>query len=49
VVSAHGGGGAHNNGNGFISALTHIEGGRRKGDRVRGERQLHGVLEDLVA
>jgi hypothetical protein len=49
VVSARGGGGARGNGSGFVSAQTHTEGGRRKGDRVRGERRLRGVLEDLVA
>jgi hypothetical protein len=49
VVSARGVDGAHGNGSGFVSALTHTEGGRRKGDRVRGEHRLRGVLEDLVA
>jgi hypothetical protein len=48
VVSAHGGGRAHGNGSGFVSTLMHIERGRRKGDRVRGERRLCGVLEDLA-
>jgi hypothetical protein len=49
MVSAHGGGGARCNGSSFVSALMHTEGGRRKGDRVRGERRLRGILEDLVA
>jgi hypothetical protein len=49
VVSAHGGGEARGNGSGFVSAPTHTEGVRRKGDRVRGERRLHGILEDLTA
>jgi hypothetical protein len=49
VVSARGSGRARGNGSGFVSALTHTEGGKRKGDRVRGERRLRGILEDLTA
>jgi hypothetical protein len=30
-------------------ALARTEGGRRKGDGVRGERRLRGDLEDLAA
>jgi hypothetical protein len=49
MVSVHDGGGARGTAAArfFCSACT--EGGRRKGDGVRGERRLRGVLEYLAA